>query len=284
MRHCLGKYLKLTGFILLYVSIYFIVSNYIGSAFGLYALIRELIRNPQIIIRGFSPAEYNRVLTPVFKNIILLQTIAAVLSIPLYFFVFHLRRVDLKNFIRLKKTSAANMLISAVLGVVINLALSLLVALTAIDKLSPEHERFMFNILTETGLWVGLIGIGIIIPITEELLFRGLVFNELRKNIPLLPSILIQALIFGAFHGNLTQFLYTFVMGIVLALVYLWSDSLWPPVLVHIFLNSTSILISKLGNSGWLQPLLQILALLSIPLTIVFLVAFFRANRRQPQF
>ena len=57
----------------------------------------------------------------------------------------------------------------------------------------------------------------LIIPVTEELCFRGLGFFHLRRQFSYLTSSLLTALAFGIFHGNAPQTLYGFCMGILLA-------------------------------------------------------------------
>ncbi|MBR4290604.1 MAG: CPBP family intramembrane metalloprotease [Oscillospiraceae bacterium] len=71
---------------------------------------------------------------------------------------------------------------------------------------------------------------GILAPITEEILFRGLIQRSL------LPfgkkfAILISSLTFGLFHGNLIQTPYAFAVGLVLGYVAAEYNILWAMVL-----------------------------------------------------
>ena len=56
-------------------------------------------------------------------------------------------------------------------------------------------------------------------------------------------AVLVQALIFGIMHLNLVQSIYTFILGIVLALIYMYSDSILGNITVHIIFNLLGILI-----------------------------------------
>lgn len=76
---------------------------------------------------------------------------------------------------------------------------------------------------------------GILAPITEELLFRGLIQRSL------LPygkkfAILCSAFAFGIFHGNLLQSPYAFLVGLVLGYVAAEYSIAWAMVL-HMFNN-----------------------------------------------
>lgn len=92
----------------------------------------------------------------------------------------------------------------------------------------------------------------ILAPITEEILFRGLLFRQLyhRAGRPLLRAMLVSALAFAFAHLTPTDFrglspltplagqvAMTTVVGLVLAwLVYRW-DSVWPAIGIHTCLN-----------------------------------------------
>lgn len=50
-------------------------------------------------------------------------------------------------------------------------------------------------------------------------------------------SIIIQALIFALAHGNVKQGVYTFVLGIITATVYIWTKSIWSNIVIYITFN-----------------------------------------------
>lgn len=56
----------------------------------------------------------------------------------------------------------------------------------------------------------------IIAPITEELIFRGVIMNTLRSHFKNKTNVIIQALLFSVFHFNIIQGIYTFFVGIFL--------------------------------------------------------------------
>ena len=71
---------------------------------------------------------------------------------------------------------------------------------------------------------------GILAPITEELLFRGLILRTL-KPFSKRFAIFASALTFGLFHGNLLQGPYAFVVGLVLGYVAVEYNIIWAMVL-----------------------------------------------------
>lgn len=127
------------------------------------------------------------------------------------------------------------------------------------------------------AVWLSILSGSILIPIAEELLFRGIVFAEFRRAFKPIVAILLNAAIFAIFHWNLPQSGYVFVAGIVFAAAYHWSESLWLPIVLHMVYN--------FFGSDFAQLFLQqeeaairfaTLQIYMIPLSIVFLLALRR--------
>lgn len=77
----------------------------------------------------------------------------------------------------------------------------------------------------------------VIAPFTEELLFRGLVFQRLRSFLSFAPAAACSAFLFGLIHGNMIQFLYALLLGLVLAYICEKRGSLRDSFLFHMTAN-----------------------------------------------
>jgi membrane protease YdiL (CAAX protease family) len=77
--------------------------------------------------------------------------------------------------------------------------------------------------------------VGIIAPISEEVLFRGLVLRSLAPYGKKL-AIFASAILFGLYHGNLIQTPYAFAVGLVLGYVALEYHVIWA-IAIHTFNN-----------------------------------------------
>lgn len=106
----------------------------------------------------------------------------------------------------------------------------------------PDWLNDTFNVL-QSG-WLGIVCVGILGPILEELLFRGAVTKVLLKKYNPLVAILISGLLFGIFHMNPAQIVGATLVGFVLAWIYYKTRSLIPCILIHIMNNSLSVYLS----------------------------------------
>ena len=78
-------------------------------------------------------------------------------------------------------------------------------------------------------------------PITEEILCRGCILPA-ASHISRKFGIIASALLFGIMHGNVTQFINAFILGLLLGYVTLKSGSIIPAVIMHIVNNTASVI------------------------------------------
>jgi membrane protease YdiL (CAAX protease family) len=96
------------------------------------------------------------------------------------------------------------------------------------------------------GLILGVLVIGISAPLGEEMLFRGLAFNCIKRRFGLPAGLLLSALLFTLPHAATYTFtlLPVFLMGLLLAWTYQNSGSLWVPILIHATNNSLLVILA----------------------------------------
>ncbi len=82
---------------------------------------------------------------------------------------------------------------------------------------------------------------GVLAPFGEELFFRGLLYRWLRQRWGVPAGVGLSSLLFGAIHGFAEVAVGAFLVGVVLALVFERSRSLWTCAIVHAIFNCTSI-------------------------------------------
>lgn len=124
--------------------------------------------------------------------------------------------------------------------VILSVSSSLLFnSLAMVTGFTGTSETFSKTASSQFSLpiWLGIIVYGIVTPITEEIVHRGLIYNRLRRYFNLTIGVLGSSLLFGISHGNRVQLAYGFVMGLMICYVYERYGSFIYPVLFHCFAN-----------------------------------------------
>jgi hypothetical protein len=93
---------------------------------------------------------------------------------------------------------------------------------------------------------VQIFGLGILVPVMEEYLFRGLLYRRLKGCLPVGAAILLGSAIFALYHGNMVQILFAFPMGLVILLCYEKWQKMAVPILFHMAVNMSTVLIELL--------------------------------------
>lgn len=105
-----------------------------------------------------------------------------------------------------------------------------------------EDYSAVMDVLTIDNLLLAIIFTAFLPAVTEELLFRGVIFNSFNKKYNTFVAILISALVFGIYHMNWLQGIFAFLLGIILAYSYLKSGSIWVPIILHFINNAFAVL------------------------------------------
>lgn len=109
----------------------------------------------------------------------------------------------------------------------------------------PSFLEMASEELLSGSFFVNFVGVAMIPAFFEECLVRGGMLNSYLNTGRLRAAVLLTALLFGLLHMNPTQLFYAFAMGIVLALLFVLSGSVWPGILFH-FLNNAMAPIADL--------------------------------------
>lgn len=92
--------------------------------------------------------------------------------------------------------------------------------------------------------------VAIVVPIGEELFFRGLVFGALRRAMPRPAAVIVSAALFAAAHLQPVEFLPIFILGTILAYLYDMTGSLVPGMIAHGINNLVALLTFTASGPG----------------------------------
>lgn len=130
--------------------------------------------------------------------------------------------------------------IGAVLGLNLLLSLSGMVDNSQLYQAVVE-DQYSAHIL------VGLLCYGIVTPFAEEILFRGIIHNCLRRNMKLKPAIIMSSMIFGMYHMNVVQGVYGFLLGCLISYAYEYFGDFRVAVAIHMAANVMAYCLSYTG-------------------------------------
>lgn len=99
------------------------------------------------------------------------------------------------------------------------------------------------TLINSSDIWLNLLLISIIGPIFEEIFFRKFLIDRTIKY-GARVSIIISAVIFGFFHGNISQFFYAFLLGGFFAYIYIKTGKIIYPIILHIIVNLMGSVVS----------------------------------------
>ncbi|MCB9536144.1 MAG: CPBP family intramembrane metalloprotease [Myxococcales bacterium] len=105
---------------------------------------------------------------------------------------------------------------------------------------NPQLAAFGDAQMTPGLLALMVLLVGLIVPVAEELLFRGLVLDFLRQRYGAGPAILGSSVAFGLVHFEPSIAVGTGVLGVVMGVARLKTGSLWPAVVIHATNNTLS--------------------------------------------
>jgi len=137
------------------------------------------------------------------------------------------------------------LIICAGLGISANLFMSGFMAFLPV----PDREQ-PFEILLGDNLLLMLFTLALVAPVIEEIVFRGIVQKKLMKMMRVPGAVILQAVIFGIVHMDIYQGMYTIIIGLVIGIVYLWYDSIYVPIVIHVAFNATSVILYRIAGGA----------------------------------
>lgn len=170
----------------------------------------------------------------------LLTTLSALCSLPILWRMWKRDRILLPASVKEQKRGWPFYLLVFAGGAAASLAGSYLMGLSGLtERFSNQVQENLFA----AQLWLQILGLGLIVPAAEELIFRGLFYERLREWLPRGWGIICAAGVFALYHGNPIQMIYAFPMALLLHLCYEKGGSLAVPLAFHMGANLISILV-----------------------------------------
>lgn len=124
----------------------------------------------------------------------------------------------------------------------------------ASEMQTRELTQAFLNTDSVSGLFINLFVIALMASLSEELLFRGVIlrmFYSSTRNIHI--AVLLSAILFSALHMQFYGFLPRTLLGIIFGYLFVWSGSLWIPIILHFIFNGISVVAAYLFANGQIE-------------------------------
>jgi membrane protease YdiL (CAAX protease family) len=112
----------------------------------------------------------------------------------------------------------------------------------------PDFMAELLKDVISGGFGMALVLV-VVAPLTEELLFRGLILRGLLQRYGTVPAVMLSALLFALVHANPYQFASAITMGVFLAWLLVRTRSLWPCIIAHALFNCHGIVLPILTDT-----------------------------------
>lgn len=116
-----------------------------------------------------------------------------------------------------------------------NLVGNIITAIIGAIKQS-EVENVMASLTSQISPWVNFLVVVIAAPVMEELLFRKFIIDRI-SHYGEGVAIVVSGLMFGLFHGNLNQFVYAFLIGVLFGFIYIKTRQIKYTIILHMIVN-----------------------------------------------
>lgn len=221
-----------------YFGIYLLVQ----VAVSLCALVFITIR--VIVMGGLAGWDtfLQQVMSQVQASAISMTVWVDVLTVLIFWLIFVIRKKKFFQQIRLVRIKGATVWPLILLGLALNILLSNLLGMLPEAWLSSYQDAsdvLLRSVNVLTPLLLAVLG-----PITEEVLFRGLVYTRFARAMPRIAAAILASLLFGLMHGHPVWMVYSGLLGVVLCLVMERYGSLWGAIALHIAFNAGSFFVA----------------------------------------
>lgn len=147
----------------------------------------------------------------------------------------------------------------------------------AMQQRNDDMVKVFLNASTQIGYLKILLVMAILPAVSEEIFFRGIFLRFAKKRSPgMVVPIAISAMAFALAHATPYSFLAIFFAGVLLAVIYYLTGSLWCSMLAHMFYNGFQVSLEYFGKDNtYLKSMMESNA---VPIPIVLIGAAISAT------
>jgi membrane protease YdiL (CAAX protease family) len=182
--------------------------------------------------------------------------------------------VRMSNFAKIGRTDA---LISGLIGLFTGLFFICMIKVSFIADNFPDFENYVSMFMNSQSFAMTLIGLAVIGPLFEEIFFRGLLFNILRRNLPFAAALLIQAVFYGYCQPNPSVQVVSFFLALIYGVLYARLHSIWSTLLAAGLMNAVIFVTREYGAQDALANLPDSILLMISGVCLFLMIVLLRS-------
>jgi len=177
------------------------------------------------------------------------------LILPPLVFIILRRRLPLNATFRLQSVPFRTLRDALLIGLGITVMIDELYSLLELvfplpDSIAQSMGFFTFNNGSEALLVI--LGVVVIGPLVEELVFRGFFQQQLEQVYRnAIVAVLLSSLLFTFLHFNPWWSLQIYILGLVLGYLAWRTGSIWPPIVIHATVNGLAVWFANLPENSF---------------------------------
>jgi len=220
------KYLKMIGNIMLYMFLYIVVSCLISLVVAL------LVKNKDSLhwIRN---------------NPSILTIMINIPTLLVYMLIAKIRKQNFKVKYHFNSFNYHYIYLIILIGISLGIFSTSFLRIHIIKENFSTLNKLLKSITAGDNLIITLLGTITMGSILEEVLFRGLIFEELKKNTNIIFAVIVQGLLLGVFTLNISAMIYAGIGGVIFGVIYIVFRSIWAAILAHMISSTVLLIFSK---------------------------------------
>lgn len=232
MKNFLGQLGKAICYILLFFGMQMIAMMVYMFGYGVMVGVKSAAS-------GVMPDEMelvNEMTEALYGNLNTILIISGCLTLLFLWIFFLCRKKKLFVETEIRSFPIQYVPVIVVLGIALAAVVTFVLGFLPEDMLEAYAEESQL-IIGDSITLTAIISNMILTPIVEEIIFRGLVLTRLKRSVPIVWAAVITSIIFGLAHGQIVWIAYATVLGLILCLVAIQTQSVAASILLHMVFN-----------------------------------------------
>lgn len=189
----------------------------------------------------------------VYSYVVEITAIASIVALPILIWMKNrdTKKEKIAGIVPNRKAPLPKYFLIAGISIPTAVGLNNILTLSNLAEYSTAYQETAEALYTP-ALWVQILCLGIIVPITEEYVYRGLIYKRVRKNMSVASALILSSILFGGIHMNIVQTIYGLLCGFLLGYLYEKYGSIKAPIFAHMIMNIVSCVMTEVDGFTWM--------------------------------